>query len=48
LLYPEGIDHDVLLVEGGVRGRKVVGNETPRFDLQTGESLVEDREESIV
>ena len=48
MLYPEGIDHDVLLVEGGDRARKVVGNETMRFDLQTGESLVEDREESIV
>ena len=48
LLYPEGIDHDVLLVEGGDRAREVVGNETTRFDLQTGESLVEDRDESIV
>ena len=48
LLDSEGIDHDVLLVEGGDRAREVVGNETTRFDLQTGESLVEDRDESIV
>jgi len=48
LLYPKGIDHDVLFVEGGDRAREVVGNETTRFDLQTGESLVEDRDESIV
>jgi len=47
-MYPEGIDHDVLLVEGGDRAREVVGNETTRFDLQTGESLVEDRDKSIV
>jgi len=48
LLYPEGIYHDVLLVEGRDSARKVVGNETTRVDLQTGESLVEDRDESIV
>ena len=48
MLYAEGIDHDVLLVEGGDGARKVVGNETTRVDLQTGESLVEDRDESIV
>jgi hypothetical protein len=48
LLYPEGIDHDVLLVEGRDSARKVAGNESTRFDLQTGESLVEDRDESIV
>jgi len=48
LLYPEGIDHDVLLVEGGDGAREVVGNETRKFDLQTGESLVHDRNECIV
>jgi hypothetical protein len=48
LLYPEGIDHDVLFVEGSDSTRKVVENETTRFDLQTGKSLVEDRYESIV
>ena len=36
------------MVEGGDCAREVVGNETTRFDLQTGESLVEDRDESIV
>ena len=42
-LYPEGIDHDVLLVESGDSARKVIGNESTRLDLQTGKSLVEDR-----
>jgi len=37
-----------LFVEGGDRAREVVGNETTRFDLQTGKSLVEDRNKSIV
>ena len=48
MLYPEGIDHNVLFVEGRDSARKVVENETTRFDLQTGKSLVEDRYESIV
>ena len=48
LLHPEGIGHDVLFVEGKDSARKVVGNESTRFDLQTGESLVEDRYESII
>ena len=48
MLYPEGIDHDVLVVEGRHSARKVVGNESTRFDLQTGESLVEDGDESVV
>jgi hypothetical protein len=48
LLYPEGIDHDVLFIESRDSARKVVANEITRFDLQTGESLVEDRRKSIV
>ena len=48
MLYPEGIDHDVSLVEGGHRAREVIRNKTTRFDLQTGKSLVEDRDESII
>ena len=48
LLYPEWLDHDVLLVEGGHRAREVIRNKTTRFDLQTGKSLVEDRDESII
>jgi len=48
LLYPEVIDHDVLLVKGEDSARKVIRNETTRFDLQTGKSLVEDRDESII
>jgi len=48
LLYPEAINHNILFVEGRDSARKVVENETTRFDLQTGKSLVEDRYESIV
>ena len=48
MLYPEAIDHDVLLVEGEDSARKVIQNETTRFDLQTGKPLVEDRDESII
>ena len=48
MLYPEGIDHDVLFVESRDSARKIVANEITRFDLQTGESLVEDRRKSIV
>ena len=48
MLYPEGIDHDVLFVEGSDSTRKVVENESTRFDLQTGKSLVEDGYEVIV
>ena len=48
LLYPEGIDHNVLFVESRDSARKVVENETMRFDLQIGKSLVDDRYESIV
>ena len=48
MLYPEGIDHNVLFVEGKDSARNVVGNESTRFDLQTGKSLVEDRYESII
>ena len=48
LYYPEMIDHDFLFVDGRDSTRKVVENETTRFDLQTGKSLVEDGCESIV
>ena len=48
MLYPKGIDHNVLFVEGRDRARKLVENESTKFDLQTGESLVEDRDESII
>ena len=48
MLYPKGIDHNVLFIEGRDSARKVVENESMRFDLQTGKSLVEDRYESIV
>ena len=48
MLYPKGINHDILVVEGRHSARKVIGNESMRFDLQTGKSLVEDRYESIV
>ena len=48
MLYPERIDHDVLFVEDRDPARKVVENETTRFDLQTGKSLVEHGCKSIV
>ena len=48
MLYLEGIDHDVLFVEDRDSAGKVVGNESKRFDLQTGKSLIEDRDKSIV
>jgi hypothetical protein len=47
LLYPEGIDHNILIIEGGDSTRKVVRNQG-RIDPQTGKSLVEDGYESIV
>ena len=48
LLYPEAIDHNVLFIEGEDSGKKAVGNESTRFDLQIGKSLVEDVYKSIM
>jgi len=47
LLYPEGINHDILIIEDRDSTRKVVWNQG-RIDPQTGKSLVKDGYESIV
>jgi hypothetical protein len=47
LLYPEGINHNILIIDDRDATRKVVRNQG-RIDPQTGKSLVEDGYESIV
>ena len=47
MLYPEGINHDILIIEDRDSTRKVIQNQG-RIDPQTGKSLVEDGYESVV